>query len=97
MCVCVCVFLLFQILFYLSFLFFKLWKYDSTFSGDLENTEQTLHIVLLYIAIIYFSGEKLKFSVEVSISSFQKLIEWMYRKVEEYSRPEKHYEPTQHS
>ena len=23
-----------------SFLFFKLWKYDNTFTGDLENTEQ---------------------------------------------------------
>ena len=27
-------------LFFLSFLFFKLWMYDNTFTGDLENTEQ---------------------------------------------------------
>ena len=24
-----------------SFLFFKLWKYDDTFTGDLENIEQS--------------------------------------------------------
>ena len=24
-----------------SFLFFKLWKYDNTFTGDLEDTEQS--------------------------------------------------------
>ena len=62
------IFLLFQILFHLSFLFFKLWKYN-TFSGDLENIEWKQHIVLLYITIVYFSGEKLRFSVEVSISN----------------------------
>ena len=27
----------------------------------------------------------------------QKLIEWMYKEVEEYSRPEKHYEPIQYN
>ena len=27
--------------FSLSFLFFKLWDYDSTFTGDLENTDQS--------------------------------------------------------
>ena len=27
--------------FSLSFLIFKLWKYDNTFTGDLENTEQS--------------------------------------------------------
>ena len=37
------------------------------------------------------------FLVEVSISDSQKLIEWMYREVEEYSRPEKHYEPIWHN
>ena len=35
--------------------------------------------------------------VGISISSSQKLIEWIDRKVEGYSRPEKHYEPTQHN
>ena len=38
---------------------------------------------------------KLRFSVGVSISNSQKLIEWLYREVEGYSRPEKHYESIQ--
>ena len=33
----------------------------------------------------------------VSISNSQKLIEWPYGEVEGYSRPEKHYGPTQHN
>ena len=31
------------------------------------------------------------------MSSSQKLIKWIHRKVEGYSRPEKHYEPIQHN
>ena len=33
----------------------------------------------------------------VSISNSQKLIEWIDRKVEEYSGPEKHCEPVQYN
>ena len=40
---------------------------------------------------------RLIFSVAVSISNSQKLIEWIYRKVEEYRKPEKLCEPTQHN
>ena len=29
------------------------------------------------------------------MSNSQKLIEWLYKEVEGYSRPEKHYEPIQ--
>ena len=29
-----------EILFFIVIAFFKLWKYDNTFTGDLENTEQ---------------------------------------------------------
>ena len=35
----------------LSSLFFKLWTYDNTFIGDLENTEQS-HIYI-YIKIVH--------------------------------------------
>ena len=45
----------------------------------------------------YFSVDKLRFLVGVSISNSQKLIEWIDRKVEGYGRPEKHYEPIQHN
>ena len=31
------------------------------------------------------------------MSNSQKLIEWMYREVKDYSRPEKCYEPIQHN
>ena len=75
-------------------MFFKLWKYDNIFTGDLENREQ-LHIVPLYITII-FQVDKLRFLAGVSISNSQKLIEWIVRKVEGYSRPEKSYESIQH-
>ena len=65
----------------------------------MENTEhyiQILHIVPLYITII-FQADKFKifFLVGVSISNSQKLKEWIYREVEGYSRPEKHYKPIQ--
>ena len=39
----------------------------------------------------------MRLSVGVSISNSQKLIERIDRKVEEYSRPEKYYEPIQHN
>ena len=45
----------------------------------------------------YFYVDKLGFSVGVSLSSSQKLIEWIDRKVEGYHKPEKHYEPIQHN
>ena len=41
----------------------------------------------------YFEVGKLRFLVGVSISNSQKLIKWIYRKVEGYSRPEKHCKP----
>ena len=42
----------------------------------------------------YFEVGKLRFLVGVSILNFQKLIGWIDRKVEGYSRPEKHHEST---
>ena len=45
----------------------------------------------------FFKVDKLRFLVRVSMSNSQKLIEWMYRDVEGYSRPEKHCEPIQHN
>ena len=40
-----------------------------------------------------FWVDKLRFLIgEVSISTSQKLIGWIYREVEGYSRPEKHHE-----
>ena len=39
--------------------------------------------------------DKSRFLAGVSISSSQKLIEWIDRKVKGYSRSEKHYEPIQ--
>ena len=54
-----------------------------------------LHIVPLYQLL--FQVDKLRFLVGVSISNSQKLIEWIDRKVEGYSRPQKHYDPIQHS
>ena len=73
-----------DIFFFSSFLFFKLCKYDNTFTGNLENTEQS-YIQLHYYN--YFLSRR--FLVWVSISNSQKLTEWTYRKVEGYSRPEK--------
>ena len=43
-----------------------------------------------------FLVDKLRFLVGFSISNSQKLIEWIDRKVEGNSRPEKYHEPTQH-
>ena len=50
-----------------------------------------LHIVPLYITIVQV--DTLRFLVGVSILNSQNLIAWMYREIEDYSRPEKHYEP----
>ena len=44
-----------------------------------------------------FRLDKLRFLVEFSISNSQKLIGWIDRKVEVYSRPEKCFEPIQHN
>ena len=53
-----------------------------------------LHRVPLYYN--NFKVDKLRVLVRLSISNSQKLTEWIYREVEGYSRPEKHYEPVQH-
>ena len=45
----------------------------------------------------FLSRNKLRFLVGVSVSLSQKLIEWIDREVEGYSRPEKRYEPIQHN
>ena len=50
----------------------------------------------LYITIIFLVDE-LRLLVGISITSSQKLIEWIDRKVDRCSRPEKPYEPIQHS
>ena len=48
-----------NLLYLFSFFFFKLWKYDNTFTGDLENTEQR-HVQfysilqLFALFIVYF-------------------------------------------
>ena len=47
--------------------------------------------------MIIFLSSELRSLVGVSISNFQKLIEWIYRKVEGYSKPKKHHEPIQHN
>ena len=49
-----------------------------------------VRIVPLYITVIF--KDKLRFLVGVLISNLQKLIKWIYREVEGYSRSEKHYE-----
>ena len=65
-------------------------------------TYMEYNIKLYYIQhnikyILYFKVDKLRFLVGVSISSSQKLTEWLYREVQGYSRPKKHYEPSQHN
>ena len=45
----------------------------------------------------YFLSRKITFLVGVSIPNSQKWIEWIDKKVEAYSRPEKHHEPIQHN
>ena len=54
-----------------------------------------LHIMPLYITITFLS--RLTFLVGVRISNSQKLIEWIYREIEGYNRPENHCEPIQHN
>ena len=82
-----CVFILFFFWFLFSSFFFcfflKFCKSDNTFTGDLEKHEAKLHIVPLYITMSFLVG-KLRFFAGVLISSFQKLIEWVSRKVEGY-------------
>ena len=46
---------------------------------------------------MFLNIDKLRFLVGVSIANSQKLIEWVCREVEGYSRPEKHGEPNQHN
>ena len=60
----------------------------------MENTEQSY---MYFHYTIIFKVDKLRFLVGVSISNSQKLIEWIYREVGGYSRPEKHYEPILHN
>ena len=75
-----------------NFYFFKLWKHNNTFAGDLENTEQNYR-QFCYILQLFFSVDELRCLVGVSISNSQKLVVWKQREVEGCSRPEKHYEP----
>ena len=75
-------------LFIFILFFFSFWR--------LGKYRTRLHIVSLCITIIFWL-DKLRFLVGVSISNSQKLIEWMYKKVEGYSRLEKHYEAIQHN
>ena len=53
-----------------------------------------LHIVLLYIKIIFKVDKIFSLSFNVKHSD---LIEWLYREAEGYGRPEKHDEPIQHN
>ena len=41
-------------------------------------------------------GDNIKFLVGVPITNSQKLVQWIDKKLEGYSRPEKHYAPSQH-
>ena len=61
-----------------------------------ENIEQ-VYIYFYYILQLFFKVDELRFLVGVSISNSQKPVDWIYREVEGYSRPEKHYEPIQHN
>ena len=72
--------------------FFKLQKCDNTFTGNLENTEQSY--TQFYYILQFFNEDKLGFLVGVSVSNSQKLTN---RKVERYTRLEKHYEPIPHN
>ena len=60
----------------------------------LAKSRTKLHIIPLYNTIL---SRWIRFLVEVSVSNSQKLIEWIYKQVEGYSRPEKHCEPIQHN
>ena len=82
--------------FFFNFNFFKLWKYDNSFTGNLENTEQG-YIWCHYILQLFFKVGKLKFLLGVSITNSQKLIQCIYREIKGYSRPDKHCEPIQHN
>ena len=80
---------------FLLFFNLKFLNYKSTITHLQESykmqkkKKKRLHVVPLYITVIFSS--RWGFLVGVSISNSQKLIEWMYREVEGYSRPEKHY------
>ena len=50
-----------------------------------------------YSSIYYSFLRKLRFLVGVSILNSQKLIAWIYREVEGYSRPEEHHESILHN
>ena len=52
---------------------------------------------IYFFRIIYFKVDKLRFLFGVPASNSQKLMEWIGKNVEEYSRPEKHYEPIQNN
>ena len=71
----------------------KVWQHIYKRLGKYRTS---YNILPLYITIIFYV-DKLRFLVGVSISNSQKLIEWISRKVEGYSRAEKHHEPIQHN
>ena len=56
----------------------------------IQNKVMNSYIEFHYIYNYFFWVGKLRFLIGVSISNSQKLIEWIYREVEGYSRPEKH-------
>ena len=56
-----------------SFVFFKLWKYDNTFTGDLENTEQS-YIQFCYILQLFSSVGKLcSWSFNIKLSKINRM------------------------
>ena len=61
------------------FFFFKLWKYDNTFTEP-GKYRTKLQIVQLHIAMIFWD-----FLVGILILNSQKLTEWISRKVEGYA------------
>ena len=72
---------------------YELFNYESMIT-------QTWKIyTVTYSSTIYYNYFlcKFRFLVGVSMSNSQKLIEWIYREVEGYSRPKRHYEPIHHN
>ena len=72
---------------FLKILYFLNCESMTTHLQETWKIQNKIHIVPLYIIIIFWVG-KLRFLAGVSISGSQKLIEWTDRKVEGYSRPE---------
>ena len=62
----------------------------------MESKNKVIDSSIIYYSYLFYI-DKLRFLVELSTSNSQNLIEWIYRKAEGYSRPEKHHEATQHN